>query len=199
MILCFVSNILNSQSLTELKSQRVHLPNGWSLTPTGKQYPLGDLPLNMAISKNKKYLAITNNGQSEQTIQLFDIKSEKELDNIVIAKSWYGLKFSDDGQYLYASGGNDNLILRYYINHGKLIVKDSILLGKPWPEKISPAGIELDETNNLLFVVTKENKSLYFMDLITKKIQNKIELGSEGYCVLLSHTHSKCSMEIAFS
>ena len=186
MILCFVSNILNSQSLTELKSQRVHLPNGWSLTPTGKQYPLGDLPLNMAISKNKKYLAITNNGQSEQTIQLFDIKSEKELDNIVIAKSWYGLKFSDDGQYLYASGGNDNLILRYYINHGKLIVKDSILLGKPWPEKISPAGIELDETNNLLFVVTKENKSLYFIDLITKKIQNKIELGSEGYCVLLS-------------
>src|SRR5678816_3953434 len=84
------------------------LPNGWSLTPVGKSLPLGDLPLNIAISPSKKYLAVTNNGQSIQSIQLIDVQYEKILDSIDIAKSWLGLKFTADEKYLYASGGNDN-------------------------------------------------------------------------------------------
>ena len=31
-------------------ADRVQLPNGWSLTPAGKSLPLGDLPLNIAVS-----------------------------------------------------------------------------------------------------------------------------------------------------
>src|SRR6187431_2036499 len=42
-----------SQTVQQLESKRVGLPNGWSLTPVGKSLPLGDLPLNMAISPNK--------------------------------------------------------------------------------------------------------------------------------------------------
>ena len=34
---------------------RITLPNGWSLSPAGKSLPLGDLPLNMAVSYSKKY------------------------------------------------------------------------------------------------------------------------------------------------
>ena len=52
--------------------QQIKLPNGWSLTPVGKSLPLGDLPLNIAISSTKKYIAVTNNGQSTQSIQLID-------------------------------------------------------------------------------------------------------------------------------
>ncbi len=53
-------------------AERVHLPNGWSLTPLGQSLPLGDLPLNIAVSASKKLIAVTNNGQSTQTIQLID-------------------------------------------------------------------------------------------------------------------------------
>ncbi len=38
----------------------ITLPNGWSLSPAGRSFPLGDLPLNMAISQSKNYLAVTN-------------------------------------------------------------------------------------------------------------------------------------------
>src|ERR1700754_462750 len=93
----------------------VQLPNGWSLTPVGKCLPLGDLPLNIAVSPTKKYMAVTNNGQSTQSIQLIDVKKEKISDSTDIAKSWLGLKFSADEKYLYASGGNDNRILKYEI------------------------------------------------------------------------------------
>jgi len=107
--------------------------------------PLGDLPLNIALSPSKRLAAITNNGESDQTIQLIDLEKDVVLDSIIIAKSWLGLTFSDDGNYLYASGGNDNKIIRYLISNNRLSVNDSIILGKPWPEKISVTGIALDD------------------------------------------------------
>src|SRR5580704_13509503 len=112
----------------ELISKRVMLPNGWSLTPAGRSLPLGDLPLNIAVSPSNKYIAVTNNGQSTQSLLLIDVKNEKRLDSIDIPKSWLGLKFSDDEKFLYASGGNDNWILQYAVVNGKLVLKDSIKL-----------------------------------------------------------------------
>ena len=171
---------------TQLTNKRVLLPNGWQLSPAGRSLPLGDLPLNMAVSASKKWIAVTNNGQSVQSLQLIDAKTEKILDNKVIAKSWYGLKFSADEKFLYASGGNDNWILQYAIINNKLQLKDSILLGKKWPEKISPAGIEIDDKANILYVVTKENNSLYVIDIAGKKILRQLELGNESYACVLS-------------
>jgi len=119
------------------KPEQVTLPNGWKLTPVGRSIPLGDLPLNVVVSPSKKYIAVTNNGQSVQSIQLIDTKTEKILHSEVIPKSWFGLAFSADEKFLYASGGNDNWILKYAIVSGKLVLSDSIKLGKKWPEKIS--------------------------------------------------------------
>jgi len=45
---------LPAQTLREIESQIVSLPNGWKLTPAGKLLPLGDLPLNIAVSSSKK-------------------------------------------------------------------------------------------------------------------------------------------------
>ncbi len=176
----------SSQSLQQLESKRVHLPNGWSLTPAGKSLPLGDLPLNIVVSPTKKYLAVTNNGQSTQSIQLISVKSEKILDSKIIPKSWYGLKFSADEKFLYASGGNDNWILKYAIQNNRLILKDSIKLGEKWPHKISPSGIDIDDAKDLLYVVTKENNSLYVVDLKTYKIIRQKDLKGEAYSCLLS-------------
>jgi YVTN family beta-propeller protein len=174
-----------AQSLQELKDHRIKLPNGWSLTPVGSSLPLGDLPLNMVVSKSKKLMAITNNGQSVQSIQLIDINKQVELDSVVIAKSWYGLAFSDDEQYLYAAGGNDNWILKYAIDNKKLILKDSIALGKKWPNKIAPSGLALDDAANRLYVVTRDDKKLYSINLQTKQFDT-LSLGAEAYACMLS-------------
>lgn len=187
LITTFFSSILFSQSLAELEKRRVMLPNGWSLTPAGKNILVGDLPLNIVISNNKKYAAVTNNGQSTQTIDLIDLASEKKIDSIEIAKSWYGLAFSKDSRFIYASGGHDNLINCYEIVNNKLKFHDAFKLGKKWPFKVGPAGIEIEETfYKKLFVVTREDSSLYVLDLKTKKIDRKIPLGAEAYACRLS-------------
>ncbi|MGI8951523.1 MAG: bifunctional YncE family protein/alkaline phosphatase family protein [Chitinophagaceae bacterium] len=178
--------LAKAQTLQQLELKRVHLPNGWSLTPIGKSLPLGDLPLNIAVSSSKKYIGVTNNGQSVQSLQLIDIKNEKVLNSVEIPKSWLGLRFSADEKFLYASGGNDNWILKYTIINNKIILKDSIKLGDKWPVKISPTGIDIDDAKHLLYVTTKENNSLYVVDLNTKKILHQITLGGEAYTCLLS-------------
>lgn len=169
-----------------LKSRKVLLPNGWSLSPAGRSLPLGDLPLNIQISNSQKLMAVTNNGQSKHSIQLIDPKTEKILHEQPIGKAWYGLKFSADEQKLYASGANDNIILIYPIKNNKLGVADTLVLGKAWPNKIGPAGIEVDDKGKRLFTVTKEDNSLYVFDLRTKKLINKTSLGHEAYDCLLS-------------
>ena len=181
----FFTIVAQAQTFLQLENKRVNLPNGWSLTPVGSSLPLGDLPLNIIVSKSKKYLAVTNNGQSTQSIQLFDAANKKELDNVVIGKSWYGLAFSDNEKYLYAAGGHDNWIIKYAITNNKLVIEDSIIIGKKWPNKIGPAGIALDDAKQTLYVVTRDNKSLYTINLQTKKYDS-LGLGAEAYTCLLS-------------
>ncbi|MHB8208641.1 alkaline phosphatase family protein [Mucilaginibacter sp.] len=175
-----------SQTLDDLKKNTTNLPNGWGITKVGQSLPLGDLPLNIAVSKTKKYMAVTNDGQGVQTIQLIDVASKKIADEVTIPKAWGGLVFSADEKSLYASGGNDNWILEYAIKDNKLTTVDTLKLGNPWPVKISPTGITLDDKKQILYIVTKENNSLYVVDLKTKKILQQLPLGAEGYTCLLS-------------
>ena len=168
-------------------AKQILLPNGWSLSPVGRSLQLGDLPLNMALSSNKQLLAVTNNGQSTQFLQLIDTKSEKQTDSVSIQKAWYGIKFSNDDKKLYVSGGNDNIILAYPIQNKKFGKADTLVLGKPWPkQKISPAGIDVDNASNRLYTVTKEDSCLYVVDLNTKKTVQKLKLSHEAYACVLS-------------
>ena len=183
-LLCVYCGLL--AVVADAQQKRVHLPNGWSLTPAGSMVTLGDLPLNAALSSDGRYIAVTNNGESIQTIQLIDAKTHTLLCTKEIDKSWLGLKFSGDGKYLYASGGNDNRILKYAVRNNRLVIADSILLGKKWPEKICPTGIDIDDKAGKLYVVTKENNSLYVIDLATKLIRKQLALGAEAYTCVLS-------------
>ncbi|MDQ6756113.1 MAG: bifunctional YncE family protein/alkaline phosphatase family protein [Bacteroidota bacterium] len=183
----FFSAFLSSaQTLQQLEAKKTLLPNGWSLTPAGRSFALQDLPLNIAVSSSKKYIAVTNNGYSKQYIQLIDVRKEKVVDSIVIPRSWLGLKFSADENYLYAAAGTNNMILKYALHNNKLRLLDSIILGTKWPNKIWPTGIEIDDINNLMYIVTKENNSLYVINLTTKKTLQIIKMQGEGYTCLLS-------------
>jgi YVTN family beta-propeller protein len=182
----FCFSFTSAQTLTQIESKRVTLPNGWSLTPVGENIPIGDLPLNIAVSPSKRFLAVTNNGQSRQSLQLIDVQSQIILTDIEIAKSWVGLAFSSDDKFLYASGGNDNWILQYAIEKNRLVVQDTFVLGARWPEKISPTGISVDDKNNLLYVVTKDNNALYVINTKSNAIVKQLPLGGEAYTCILS-------------
>jgi len=186
-ILVFVVLTAFSQSTTNV----VQLPNGWKLSPAGTSFPLGDLPLNLEVSHSGKFIAVTNNGQGTQSIELVDVQRQQKIDSVVIDKSWYGLQFSADDRFLYVSGGHNNQIVKYELKNGKLALVDSIVLGKPWPERIGPAGIAIDDKRQQLYVVTRENKQLYVIDLKTKQIIRQLGLEAEGYACKISRDFSE--------
>ncbi|QEM05868.1 bifunctional YncE family protein/alkaline phosphatase family protein [Mucilaginibacter rubeus] len=167
---------------------QVLLPNGWKLSPAGRSLPLGDLPLNMQLSVSGKLLAVTNNGQSTQSVQLIDPKNEKLLDEVVVKKSWYGLAFSRDEKKLYASGGNDNWILVFNIAGNKLGTPDTIKLApNAWPKnKVCPTGMVTNKSNSRLYSVTKEDSTLYIIDPDKKDILKQVKLPAEAYSCILS-------------
>ncbi len=186
--LCFFSLCLGAQNPGKQPggTPSMLLPTGWSLTPAGTSLPLGDLPLNMAVSPNKKYLAVTNNGQGKNSLQLIGVNKGALLHSFEIPIAWLGLAFSDDSKTLYVSGGNSNAILRYTLENEKLILLDTLHLGRPWPTRISPAGLCVDDKQGLLYVVTKENHSLYVVDTRSKAILHRDSIGKELYTCALS-------------
>ncbi|HJV20619.1 MAG TPA: bifunctional YncE family protein/alkaline phosphatase family protein [Sediminibacterium sp.] len=181
-----IAGLANAQTIEEVESKKMTLPNGWSLTPVGRSFPLGDLPLNIVVSKSKKRMAVTNNGQSVHSIQLIDPATETVLDTKEIARAFYGLAFSIDEKKLYASGGHNNKIVIYNIEGDQLKEADSIVFGKKWPNKIAPSGIAVDDVQQLLYVVTKESNKLYIVDLKTKQTVLEYQLGGEAYACQLS-------------
>ena len=164
----------------------VSLPNGWKLSPAGKSFALGDLPLNMAVSHSKKFIAVTNNGVSAHSIMLIDVKSARVIDSIIIPKAWYGLTFSASDQFLYAAAGHDNKIVKYEIAQNKLVKKSEIILGAAWPNRIAPAGLTFDAKRQKLYVVTRDNRSLYVIDAKTEKIEKQYGLDGEAYMSVMS-------------
>ena len=170
-----------------VKTGQVLLPNGWKLSPAGRSLPLGDLPLNIQVTQSGNLMAVTNNGQSTQSLQLIDPKSEKLLDEKILGKSWYGLAFSNDEKTLYASGGNDNWLLTFKIKNNKLGKADTIKLGVPWPEnKICATGIAVNKSNTRLYTVTKEDSALYIISPVSRQILKRIKLAAEAYSCTLS-------------
>src|SRR6201996_7786288 len=167
---------------------QVLLPNGWKLSPARTWLQLGDLPLNIQLSASGRLLAVTNNGQSTQSIQLIDPKNEKLLDERIISKSWYGLAFSRDEKMLYASGGNDNRILAFHIEDNKIGKADTIKLAPAsWPDnKVCPTGIAVNKSNTRLYTVTKEDSALYVVDLKNNSILKQVKLPAEAYSCILS-------------
>ncbi len=186
LLLILLAGNLDSQTIGQIEKRKIFLPNGWGITVVGKNLPLGDLPLNMAVSPDRKMIAVTNNGQGTQSIQLIDIAAGKITDTKEVRVAWLGLVWSDNSKTLYASGGNGNYIMRFDIHDKKLVFRDSIVLGKPWPEKISIAGIALNDSRHILYAVTKENNSLYVIDVKGKKVINRYSLDGEGYTCVLS-------------
>src|ERR1700743_2236766 len=169
------------------KTNQVLLPNGWKLSPAGRQLGIGDLPLNLQLSSSGRLMAVTNNGQSTQSVQLIDPRNEKLLDTKVLSKSWYGLVFSHDEKQLYVSAGYDNCILDFRLQDNKLGTPDTIRLGLPWPKKIiCPTGLAVDKSNSRLYAVTKNDSCLYIIDPNTRAIVKKTKMPGIAYSCILS-------------
>src|SRR5437764_15041644 len=57
----------------------VLLPDGWRVTPAGRQLETGDMILSAAVSPDGKLLAFTNAGYTRHQLHVVDLAGEKEI------------------------------------------------------------------------------------------------------------------------
>jgi YVTN family beta-propeller protein len=173
-----------------LPDGRVRLPNGWMLSPAGTHLQVGELPLNMDLTPDERYLFVTNDGTAEQTISIIDLETWSVTQTLPLSKSWLGLRLYGNGSRLLASGGNDNRIDVYSFADGHASLVDSIVIGAAWPkEKIWIAGIDVDEPRGIAYATAKENNSLYAIELAKKQVIRRIRLSAKPYTCLVSQVN----------
>ena len=56
----------------------VLLPNGWSLRPAGKQVPLGDFPVNLALHPSGRWLAVLHAGFGPHEVMVLDLQGGRQ-------------------------------------------------------------------------------------------------------------------------
>jgi acid phosphatase len=186
-------------------------PQGWFVSPAGKQTVLGDRPFGIAVSPNGKYLAVTNGGASTQSVMVVDrAKSTvvSEVDYSAPQGVFVGIAYSPDGSKLYASAGgtvftvggvNYNGVRVYNVvsSTGKLTETDPILIPMPVGTNgkavnLFTAGLALSADGNTLYAADNLAGSLSVVDLTsdsaaTGGAATTIPVGAFPYTVVLSH------------
>lgn len=97
---------LLSAQLPKATDKSADLPNGWKLTPTGRNVVTSDYPLNVLPTPNARHLVALHSGFNQHGLVLIDPKSAEVIQKVPLKSAWFGLAWSPDGKKLYVSGGN---------------------------------------------------------------------------------------------
>src|SRR5215471_17433686 len=132
-------------------------PNGWLLTPAGRQVDLtdqvywADRPDGQALSPDGRTLLISSGGQSTDSMKVVDVASGRVTQTIPYASPqalFIGVVWSPDGTRAYASAGGNGKVRTYTFAGGQLTEGASIAVpGFPIGLAISPDGTLLAALN----------------------------------------------------
>ncbi|MDD5542436.1 MAG: bifunctional YncE family protein/alkaline phosphatase family protein [Acidobacteriia bacterium] len=161
------------------------LPNGWKLTPAGTHIPAGDLPLRIVIHPDGKFLAVTNNGDGGNGLNILDLDRQTKVNTIPMESAWLGLQFSPDGKQLYASGGGDNKIFRFHFDQGIQEKSGELALGDK-KAHIFPAGLCIDSAGKRLYAALNLSNEVAVIDLKSFSVAKTIAVGDHPYTCVVS-------------
>jgi len=153
------------------------LPNGWRLSPAGRQVELGGLPLRLTAVPGGPYVIATSNGYGAHFLAVIDAAAERVVEKVPIQEGWMGLAVDAAGQTVYASAGSQDRVLVYRFAGGHLTYQDDI----PLEAGSFPAGLGLDASGKRLYVTANGSNALKVVDLATRKVAATIPVGVKPY------------------
>ena len=89
------------------------LPNGWKLTPAGQHVTVGDLPLRMMLTPDRKNVLVATNGYNDQGLVLLDTATGAVVDRLPLWQTFHGLDVKATSATLatvYLSGGHSGKV-----------------------------------------------------------------------------------------
>src|SRR5262245_22685167 len=69
----------------KLKEPKVTLlPNGWRISPVGRHFTIGDLPMNIVLTPDGDHVIVTNNGYSQPNLVVYDHTKQISRDRVML-------------------------------------------------------------------------------------------------------------------
>ena len=165
------------------------LPTGVCLDPAGQSSDVGNMPLAVVSSPEGDRLVLSLNGWRQQGIQVVNAQTGAIVQTISQPSAFFGLAFSNDGQTLYASGGNEDVVYRYSWRDKQATLIDTIVLAQKDPRKDGtrfPAGLALSRDDKYLFVAENLGDTLAVVDLQSKRVVQRFRTEPYPYAVVVS-------------
>jgi len=165
------------------------LPTGVHLDPAGVQYPVGQFPLGMALAPDGRHVALLMSGWGEQGVQIVDRTTGQVTQTLDQAAAFIGVAFAPDGQSLYASGGNQDVVYRYAWSDGRATLADSIVLAPKRPRAPGlryAAGLAFSPDGRTLYVAENMADSLAAVDVASGRVVHRYATDAYPYGVVVA-------------
>ena len=150
------------------------------LDPAGVSIALGSFPVHMIFSPDSSRIVAVLSGYREQGLQIIDPRSMHVTQTLTQPAAFLGATFSTDGRWLFASGGDRDVVYRYSWDQGSASLRDSIPLGPPpGPDggRHYPAGLACSLDGSRLYVAENLADSLAVVDLATGRVLQRCATG----------------------
>src|SRR5262245_33049235 len=174
------------------------LPNGWRIQPAGKHMPIGDLPLNMALSPDKRFLIVSNGGYARPTLRVVDLARMYLTSSLTLDDAWYGLAWHPNGTSLYSSGAPSNSLIEVGWRDGTLSRHATLWLARraetptqgtnrpePTPQSFV-GGVAVSPDGNSVAAVHVLGQVVSLVDTTTGLVRATATLPAEPYTALFS-------------
>lgn len=175
------------------------LPNGWHITPAGKQIETTDLLLNIIPMKDSKHALIATSGFNEHNIALVNIDSGSFVSKEVAYQSYFGLALSADEKKVAWSGGGAGRLHSFDIVEGKLTRTSEVepnvrsmkreeiaaLRAQLARDKSFRSGLCMDEARQCIYSLKINSGKLAVIPLDGSE-GKEVELGGRPYDVQMS-------------
>jgi YVTN family beta-propeller protein len=176
------------------------LPNGWRITPVGKQIPTQDLLLNIAPSPDGRVMVATHGGYNPHGLVVIDAESDRAVQRIPLPTAWFGLAWAPDGSRLYVSGGNNEdeaaPIYVFSFADGRLSEAPVATFTDHLPaEKVYWSGLAHHPSKPVVYAANRNANQVVAIDSASGKVTARVDTEVNPYDLVVSRdgTRLYCS------
>jgi DNA-binding beta-propeller fold protein YncE len=151
------------------------LPTGATLDPAGVSTPVGAMPLVAVTAPGGQHLILGLGGWRQQGLEVVERESGRVVQMVTQPSAFLGLAVSPDGRWVYASGGNSDVIYRYRWSADSLAREDSLVLAvrtKAGGTRY-PSGLALSPDGRTLYVAENLGDALAVVDLAAGRVRER--------------------------